>query len=91
MARTEIEIKVIKLKLKTEYFNAVLNGTKKSELRIDDNNDFQVDDYLYFIEVDQNGNYFNNNRRALYKITYITNCSEIDSKCDKRLKMICFE
>jgi len=43
------------LKIKSEYFNAVLDGSKKFELRFNDR-DFKVGDVLSLNEIDDSGN-----------------------------------
>lgn len=43
-----------KLKIKSEYFSAVINKTKTAEIRYNDRN-YQVDDILILNEIDENG------------------------------------
>ena len=43
-----------KLKIKSEYYVDVINGTKTAEIRYNDRN-YQVDDILILNEIDENG------------------------------------
>ena len=49
-----------KLKIKSEYFSAVINKTKTAEIRYNDRN-YQVDDILILNEIDENGVFTGNN------------------------------
>ena len=49
-----IENKEHTLKIKSEYFSAVINKTKTAEIRYNDRN-YQVDDILILNEIDENG------------------------------------
>ncbi|MFQ1007643.1 DUF3850 domain-containing protein [Gilliamella apicola] len=51
-----IENKEHTLKIKSEYFSAVINKTKTAEIRYNDRN-YQVDDILILNEIDENGNF----------------------------------
>ena len=55
-----IENKEHKLKIKSEYFSAVINKTKTAEIRYNDRN-YQVDDILILNEIDENGVFTGNN------------------------------
>ena len=46
--------RVHKLKIKSEYFLAVINKTKTAEIRYNDRN-YQVGDILILNEIDENG------------------------------------
>ena len=48
-----------KLKIKSEYFSAVINKTKTAEIRYNDRN-YQVDDILILNEIDSLGNFTGN-------------------------------
>ena len=39
--------RVHKLKIKSEYFSAVINKTKTAEIRYNNDRNYQVDDMLY--------------------------------------------
>lgn len=56
------------LKIRTEYFEAVKNGTKTFETRFDDRG-FVVGDYLALNEIDENGKYTGN--ALIVEVTYI--------------------
>lgn len=63
------------LKIKMEYFEAVLNGLKTFEIRYNDRN-FKVFDYVYLNEVDDK---FDSTGRSIkVKITYITDFEQKD-------------
>ena len=49
-----------KLKIKSEYFSAVINKTKTAEIRCNDRN-YQVGDILILNEIDSLGNFTGNN------------------------------
>ena len=49
-----------KLKIKSEYFSAVINKTKTAEIRYNDRN-YQVGDILILNEIDENGVFTGNN------------------------------
>lgn len=49
-----------KLKIKSEYFSAVINKTKTAEIRYNDRN-YQVGDILILNEIDENGNFTGKN------------------------------
>lgn len=51
-----IENKEHKLKIKSEHYINVINGTKTAEIRYNDRN-YQVDDILILNEIDENGNF----------------------------------
>lgn len=48
-----------KLKIKSEHYINVINGTKTAEIRYNDRN-YQVDDILILNEIDENGNFTGN-------------------------------
>ena len=52
--------RVHKLKIKSEYFSAVINKTKTAEVRYNDRN-YQVGDILILNEIDSLGNFTGNN------------------------------
>lgn len=52
--------RVHKLKIKSEYFSAVINKTKTAEIRYNDRN-YQVGDILILNEIDSLGNFTGNN------------------------------
>ena len=49
-----------KLKIKSEHYVDVINGTKTAEIRYNDRN-YQVGDILILNEIDENGNFTGNN------------------------------
>ena len=49
-----------KLKIKSEHYINVINGTKTAEIRYNDRN-YQVDDILILNEIDENGNFTGKN------------------------------
>jgi len=49
-----------KLKIKSEFFSAVINKTKTAEIRYNDRN-YQVGDILNLNEIDENGVFTGNN------------------------------
>lgn len=53
--------RVHKLKIKSEYFSAVINKTKTAEIRYNNDRNYQVDDMLILNEIDENGNFTGNN------------------------------
>ena len=63
------------LKIKMEYFEAVLSGLKAFEIRYNDRN-FKVFDYVYLNEVDDNFDF--TGRSIKVKITYITDFEQKD-------------
>ena len=63
------------LKIKMEYFEAVLNGLKAFEIRYNDRN-FKVFDYVYLNEVDDKFDF--TGRSIKVKITYITDFEQKD-------------
>lgn len=56
-----------KLKIRPEYFKAVLSGEKKFEIRKNDR-DFNVGDYLVLREYTENAY---TGKQAIFKVTYI--------------------
>lgn len=63
------------LKIKMEYFEAVLNGLKTFEIRYNDRN-FKVFDYVYLNEVDDKFDF--TGRSIKVKIIYITDFEQKD-------------
>jgi hypothetical protein len=63
------------LKIKMEYFWAVLNGLKTFEIRYNDRN-FKVFDYVYLNEVDDKFDF--TGRSIKVKIIYITDFEQKD-------------
>lgn len=63
------------LKIKMEYFEAVLSGLKAFEIRYNDRN-FKVFDYVYLNEVDDKFDF--TGRSIKVKITYITDFEQKD-------------
>lgn len=61
-------MKLHELKIKEDYFNAILRGEKTFELRKNDRN-YQVGDLIHFIKTD-GFEYFGHSKDA-YQITYI--------------------
>jgi len=59
-----------KLKIKSEYFSAVINKTKTAEIRYNDRN-YQVDDILILNEIDENGVFTGNNCSVI--VTHVLN------------------
>lgn len=53
--------RVHKLKIKSEYFSAVINKTKTAEIRYNNDRNYQVDDILILNEIDSLGNFTGNN------------------------------
>ena len=49
-----------KLKIKSEYFSAVINKTKTAEIRYNNDRNYQVDDILILNEIDSLGNFTGN-------------------------------
>ena len=52
--------RVHKLKIKSEYFSAVINKTKTAEIRYNNDRNYQVDDILILNEIDSLGNFTGN-------------------------------
>jgi hypothetical protein len=63
------------LKIKMEYFEAVLSGLKAFEIRYNDRN-FKVFDYVYLNEVDDKFDF--TGRSIKVKIIYITDFEQKD-------------
>lgn len=61
-------MKLHELKIKDDYFNAILRGDKAFELRKNDR-DYQVGDLIHFVGID-NLEYFGHSKDA-YQIIYI--------------------
>ena len=59
-----------KLKIKSEYYINVINGTKTAEIRYNDRN-YQVDDILILNEIDSLGNFTGNNCAVI--VTHVLN------------------
>lgn len=59
-----------KLKIKSEYFSAVINKTKTAEVRYNDRN-YQVGDILILNEIDSLGNFTGNN--CVVIVTHVLN------------------
>lgn len=53
--------RVHKLKIKSEYFSAVINKTKTAEIRYNNDRNYQVGDILILNEIDENGVFTGNN------------------------------
>lgn len=62
-------MKLHELKIKEDYFNAILKGDKTFELRKNDKN-YQVSDLIHFIKTD-GLEYSSGYSKYVYKITYI--------------------
>lgn len=62
-----------KLKIKSEYFSAVINGTKTAEIRYNDRN-YQVGDILILNEIDEHSNFTGNSCQVV--VTHILDDSE---------------
>ena len=79
-SREPRRVKLHVLKLKTEYFDDVMNGNKSAELRIYDR-DFHVGDLMHFTDV--NGYEFPSELSAIFEkpnlfvITHILDVSEV--------------
>ena len=66
-------MKLHELKIKEEYFNAILRGEKTFELRKNDR-DYQVGDLIHFVDIDGNNHIIGNpfyNKKLVFQITYI--------------------
>ena len=61
-------MKLHELKIKEDYFNAILRGDKTFELRKNDR-DYKVGDLIHFVQV--NGKEYSSYSRNLYRIAYI--------------------
>ena len=61
-------MKLHELKIKEEYFNAILRGEKTFELRKNDR-DYEVGDLIHFIKTD--GLEYFNHSKDTYRIIYI--------------------
>ena len=59
-----------KLKIKSEYFSAVINKTKTAEIRYNDRN-YQVGDILILNEIDENGVFTGKNCEVI--VTHVLN------------------
>ena len=59
-----------KLKIKSEHYVDVINGTKTAEIRYNDRN-YQVDDILILNEIDSLGNFTGNN--CVVIVTHVLN------------------
>lgn len=57
-----------KLKIKSEYYVDVINGTKTAEIRYNDRN-YQVGDILILNEIDENGIFTGN--KCVVTVTHI--------------------
>ena len=66
-------MKLHELKIKEDYFNAILRGEKTFELRKNDR-DYQVGDLIHFVDIDGNNHIIGNpayNKKLVFQITYI--------------------
>ena len=61
-------MKLHELKIKEDYFNAILRGEKTFELRKNDR-DYKVGDLIHFIKTD--GLEYFGHSRDVYRITYV--------------------
>lgn len=61
-------MKLHELKIKEEYFNAIIRGEKTFELRKNDR-DYQVGDLIHFKQID--GREYFNHSKDVYQIIYI--------------------
>ena len=59
-----------KLKIKSEHYINVINGTKTAEIRYNDRN-YQVDDILILNEIDENGVFTGKN--CVVIVTHVLN------------------
>lgn len=61
-------MKLHELKIKEDYFNAILRGEKTFELRKNDR-DYKVGDLIHFVQV--NGKEYFSHSKDVYRIAYI--------------------
>lgn len=66
-------MKLHELKIKEEYFNAILRGDKTFELRKNDR-DYQVGDLIHFMRI--NGLEYFGRSKDVYQITYVLKDSQ---------------
>ena len=59
-----------RLKIKSEHYINVINGTKTAEIRYNDRN-YQVDDILILNEIDENGVFTGN--KCVVTVTHVLN------------------